>query len=69
MIVRSSSASSVHMPTSFADEAIKWPELNTHGTDSHALPVHNTGRAGFDTGSEVSFSRAPSTGIGPSLYQ
>ncbi|KAE9405174.1 hypothetical protein BT96DRAFT_916348 [Gymnopus androsaceus JB14] len=45
-------------------EAIKWPELNTHsgdGGDSHPLPVHNTGRAGFDTGSEVSLSRAPST--------
>ncbi|THU84959.1 hypothetical protein K435DRAFT_686520, partial [Dendrothele bispora CBS 962.96] len=47
-------------------EAIKWPELNAHGNgvgaDSHPLPVHNTGRAGFDTGSEVSLSRAPSTG-------
>jgi hypothetical protein len=46
------------------DEAIKWPELNTHGgsnLDSHPLPVHNTGRAGFDTGSEASLSRAPST--------
>ncbi|KIK55183.1 hypothetical protein GYMLUDRAFT_76731 [Collybiopsis luxurians FD-317 M1] len=46
------------------NEAIKWPELNAHGSDgvdSHPLPVHNTGRAGFDTGSEVSLSRAPST--------
>jgi len=46
------------------DEAIKWPELNAHsgGTaDSHPLPVHNTGRSGFDTGSEVSLSRANST--------
>ncbi|KAJ3987425.1 hypothetical protein F5890DRAFT_1405336, partial [Lentinula detonsa] len=45
-------------------EAIKWPELNAHssdGGDSHPLPVHNTGRSGFDTGSEVSLSRAPST--------
>jgi hypothetical protein len=44
------------------DEAIKWPELNTHsgGADSHPLPVHNTGRAGFDTGSEASLSRVPS---------
>uniref|UniRef100_A0A0W0FRB7 Uncharacterized protein n=1 Tax=Moniliophthora roreri TaxID=221103 RepID=A0A0W0FRB7_MONRR len=45
------------------NEAIKWPELNTHsntGGDSHPLPVNNTGRAGFDTGSEVSLSRAPS---------
>ncbi|KAF8802429.1 hypothetical protein BYT27DRAFT_7196614 [Phlegmacium glaucopus] len=41
-------------------EAIKWPDLNTHGggtVDSHPLPVHNTGRAGFDTGSEGSLSR------------
>ncbi|GLB40225.1 hypothetical protein LshimejAT787_0800960 [Lyophyllum shimeji] len=50
----------------FADfddnEAIKWPELNAHGgnADSHPLPVHNTGRSGFDTGSEVSLSRVPS---------
>ncbi|KAF8896097.1 hypothetical protein BD779DRAFT_1403269, partial [Infundibulicybe gibba] len=45
------------------NEAIKWPELNAHGgagADSHPLPVHNTGRAGFDTGSEASLSRAPS---------
>lgn len=44
-------------------EAIKWPELNAHngmGGDSHPLPVHNTGRAGFDTASEVSLSRTPS---------
>lgn len=45
------------------DEAIKWPDLNTHGTgaaDSHPLPVKNTGRSGFDTGSEGSLSRVPS---------
>ncbi|RDB25654.1 hypothetical protein Hypma_006798 [Hypsizygus marmoreus] len=44
-------------------EAIKWPDLNTHGgnADSHPLPVHNTGRSGFDTGSEVSLSRVPSS--------
>jgi hypothetical protein len=50
--------------TDFDDnEAIKWPELNAHGgtVDSHPLPVHNTGRAGFDTGSEVSLSRVPSS--------
>jgi len=44
-------------------EAIKWPDLNTHGgaaVDSHPLPVHNTGRAGFDTGSESSLSRVNS---------
>jgi len=41
------------------DEAIKWPDLNNHGTgntDSHPLPVKNTGRAGFDTGSEADLS-------------
>ncbi|KAF9565417.1 hypothetical protein CPC08DRAFT_613523, partial [Agrocybe pediades] len=46
-------------------EAIKWPDLNTHGAgtagDSHPLPVKNTGRSGFDTGSEGSLSRVPST--------
>jgi len=42
------------------NEAIKWPELNSHGGDSHPLPVNNTGRAGFDTGSEASLSRVPS---------
>lgn len=44
-------------------EAIKWPDLNTHGgvtTDSHPLPVHNTGRTGFDTASENSLSRIDS---------
>jgi hypothetical protein len=42
-------------------EAIKWPELNSHSgadTDSHALPVNPTGRAGFATGSDL--SRTPS---------
>ncbi|KAG6865983.1 hypothetical protein C0991_009985 [Blastosporella zonata] len=44
------------------NEAIKWPELNAHGenVDSHPLPVNNTGRAGFDTGSEASLSRVQS---------
>ncbi|KAJ6610736.1 hypothetical protein B0H10DRAFT_2059385 [Mycena sp. CBHHK59/15] len=42
------------------NENIKWPELNDHSgpPDSHALPVHNTGRAGFDTASDL--SRTPS---------
>ncbi|KAG5341604.1 hypothetical protein C0989_009090 [Termitomyces sp. Mn162] len=50
----------------FADfddnEAIKWPELNAHGENpaSHPLPVNNTGRSGFDTGSELSLSRVAS---------
>ncbi|TFK28192.1 hypothetical protein FA15DRAFT_665688 [Coprinopsis marcescibilis] len=45
------------------NEPIKWPDLNSHGAaaDSHPLPVHNTGRAGFDTGSEVSLSRVNSS--------
>jgi hypothetical protein len=53
------------MPNS--DEAIKWPELNaSHGAadSSHPLPLNNTGRAGFETGSEASLSRAPSGGAG-----
>ncbi|KAJ7067162.1 hypothetical protein C8F01DRAFT_961815, partial [Mycena amicta] len=42
------------------NEAIKWPELNAHGDGvaTHAMPVHNTGRSGFDTGDDL--SRAPS---------
>ncbi|KAG5647373.1 hypothetical protein DXG03_000441 [Asterophora parasitica] len=46
-----------------SDEAIKWPDLNTHGgtADSHPLPVNSTGRAGFETGSEASLSRVPSS--------
>ncbi|KAL4260640.1 hypothetical protein AB1N83_008060 [Pleurotus pulmonarius] len=44
------------------NEAIKWPELNAHkeGADTHPLPTHNTGRAGFETGG-AGLSRAPST--------
>ncbi|KAF7327957.1 hypothetical protein MKEN_00375900 [Mycena kentingensis (nom. inval.)] len=42
------------------NEAIKWPELNAHGDGggAHALPTHDTGRAGFDTGNDL--SRVPS---------
>ena len=32
------------------------------------MPLHNTGRAGFDTGSELSLSRAPSEQAGFSDY-
>ncbi|KAK7006147.1 hypothetical protein R3P38DRAFT_3036913, partial [Favolaschia claudopus] len=42
------------------NENIKWPELNAHGgdgNDSHAMPVTNTGRAGF---SDTDSIRAPS---------
>ncbi|KAG2750139.1 hypothetical protein P692DRAFT_20848651 [Suillus brevipes Sb2] len=52
----------------FADfddnEAIKWPELNTHGSDIHALPTKSTGRSGFgaENESEVNLARAPSPG-------
>lgn len=52
----------------FADfddnEAIKWPELNTHGSDVHALPTKSTGRSGFgaENESEVNLARAPSPG-------
>ncbi|TFK40115.1 hypothetical protein BDQ12DRAFT_734137 [Crucibulum laeve] len=53
------------------NEAIKWPELNnTHSgaVDSHPLPVHNTGRAGFETGSEASLSRVNSTNYSTSDF-
>ncbi|KXN81344.1 hypothetical protein AN958_05199 [Leucoagaricus sp. SymC.cos] len=45
------------------NEAIKWPELNTHGgAESHALPARETGRSGFgDTASEADLSRVNST--------
>ncbi|KAF9223712.1 hypothetical protein BS17DRAFT_704871 [Gyrodon lividus] len=52
----------------FADfddnEAIKWPELNVHGNDVHALPATSTGRAGFgaENESDVNLARAPSPG-------
>lgn len=52
----------------FADfddnEAIKWPELNTHGSDVHALPTKSTGRSGFgvENESEVNLARASSPG-------
>ncbi|KAG2341842.1 hypothetical protein BDR05DRAFT_964909 [Suillus weaverae] len=51
--------------TDFDDnEAIKWPELNTHGSDTHALPTKSTGRSGFgvENESEVNLARAPSPG-------
>ncbi|KAG2141170.1 uncharacterized protein EDB93DRAFT_1241810 [Suillus bovinus] len=52
----------------FADfddnEAIKWPELNTHSSDIHALPTKSTGRSGFgaENDSEMNLARAPSPG-------
>ncbi|KAH7913593.1 hypothetical protein BJ138DRAFT_1058795 [Hygrophoropsis aurantiaca] len=44
------------------NEAIKWPELNTHGGDVHPLPTHSTGRSGFGTenDSELNLARASS---------
>ncbi|KAH0833089.1 inositol hexakisphosphate-domain-containing protein [Lanmaoa asiatica] len=46
------------------DEAIKWPELNAHSDDVHALPTHATGRAGFgpENDSDINLTRAPSPG-------
>ncbi|EMD34002.1 hypothetical protein CERSUDRAFT_117521 [Gelatoporia subvermispora B] len=41
-------------------EAIKWPELNTHGDNPHALPTTRTGGAGFDTASELNLPRPES---------
>ncbi|EGO25078.1 hypothetical protein SERLADRAFT_369665 [Serpula lacrymans var. lacrymans S7.9] len=53
--------------TDFDDnEAIKWPELNTHGQDSHPLPTNSTGRSGFgaESASDVNLNRAPSISTG-----
>ena len=50
------------------DEAIKWPELNTHGEGNthHALPTNSTGRSGVgDDGDGL--SRAPSSGYANSV--
>lgn len=49
------------------NEAIKWPELSTHGGgvgDVHALPTNSTGRAGFgaENDSDLNLARAPSPG-------
>lgn len=41
-------------------EAIKWPELNTHGESPHALPTNRAGGAGFETNSEVNLTRPDS---------
>lgn len=46
------------------DEAIKWPELNTHGGESisgHALPTNSTGRSGFGDDND-DLTRVPSAG-------
>ncbi|KAI0685966.1 hypothetical protein BC835DRAFT_1217436, partial [Cytidiella melzeri] len=41
-------------------EAIKWPELNAHGDDGHALNISRTGNTGFETNSEVNLTRPDS---------
>lgn len=65
MTVRISNSSRSFLSShSHPDEAIKWPELNTHsgsGPDSHALPARETGRSGFETASEADLSRVNST--------
>lgn len=56
------------------DEAIKWPELNSHGGESvsgHALPTKATGRAGFgDDGESVvgGYASSLATTSTPELY-
>ncbi|PCH39365.1 hypothetical protein WOLCODRAFT_141212 [Wolfiporia cocos MD-104 SS10] len=45
-------------------EAIKWPELNTHGDSPHALPTHRTGNAGFETSSEINLTARPDSRAG-----
>jgi len=57
--------------TDFDDsEAIKWPELNAHGDDVHALPTNSTGRAGFgaENDSDFNLARAPSPSVGGGGY-
>ncbi|KAI0360176.1 hypothetical protein OH77DRAFT_906372 [Trametes cingulata] len=45
----------------FDNEAIKWPDLNTHGEETtHALPTNRTGGAGFETSSQVNLTRPDS---------
>lgn len=66
--VRKNSRSTRSQLTAPSDEAIKWPELNSHGEASHPLPTNATGRAGFGNESEASLSRSPSgNGYAPSL--
>jgi hypothetical protein len=43
----------------FLGEAIKWPELNAHGENPHALSA-NQQRGGFETNSEVNLTRPDS---------
>lgn len=43
-----------------AGEAIKWPELNTHGENPHALPTQRADNAGFETNSQVNLTRPDS---------
>lgn len=56
------------------NEAIKWPELNSHGGESvsgHALPTKATGRAGFgDDGESVvgGYASSLATTSTPELY-
>ncbi|GJE96252.1 hypothetical protein PsYK624_124460 [Phanerochaete sordida] len=41
-------------------EAIKWPELNAHGENPHALPTQRGDNAGFETNSQVNLTRPDS---------
>ncbi|KIM84241.1 hypothetical protein PILCRDRAFT_404482 [Piloderma croceum F 1598] len=56
------------------NEAIKWPELNSHGGESvsgHALPTHATGRAGFGDDGESTvggYASSLATTSTPELY-
>lgn len=56
------------------DEAIKWPELNSHGGEGgHALPTHNTGRSGFGEDDDLvrptsNYASSVATTSTPELY-
>ena len=41
-------------------DAIKWPELNTHGENPHALPTQRADNTGFETNSQVNLTRPDS---------
>lgn len=59
-----------------ADEAIKWPELNTHaGNEQFAQPTNSTGRSGFgeDDGTQSNrmsaYASSLATSSTPEFYQ
>lgn len=53
LVCRKFFQSDLHIHSHCQDDAIKWPELNTHGgSDIGPLPANPTGQAGFGSESE-----------------